>query len=233
MTPLISANSFQFEKLRVLREFLYREIKIAKYDNILDIGAGDLKITKEISEKTRSVVFAIDLKKPQNIPENIFFVKGDALKLPFKEKSFSLICSSFFFVWQKEKEIEKALKEIKKVLKKNGILLILSEPIYRERKFPLEMKFFKIQRECYKKLGANYEIENDLTINLLKMGFKPNLKKIRGQNKADNQELLEEINFFFQNHLIDSQTRQILAEETCEDGLFLSLPVLYGWAVLE
>ncbi|GEM_PF-19909 len=227
----VSSNSFQFENLKSLRESLYRGVKLAKFQKILDIGSGDLKIAEEILKLSRNDVFAIDLKKPQNIAKGVFFLRGDALNLPFKDNSFNMVSSSFFFVWQKE--LGKIIKEIKRILDKNGFLLIISEPIYKERKILKAPKFSEIQKECYKKLGANFDIENDLLKYLSKMGFKTKFKKTEGENKKiEYREILEEIDFFYQIKLIDSQTRQILINETVKTVQTVSLPVLYGWSFL-
>lgn len=227
---MISSNSWQFGKLSNLRHFIYREVQIAKFDKILDLGAGELQISKELSTAAKKNVFAIDLQIPSKIPDNVFFAKGDALFLPFSDKTFDAVTASFFFVWIKE--INQALKEIKRVLKKEGKILFLSEPIYSERFSNGNTLFEKLYKEGLKKLGANFNIEKEFHQDLKKLGFKTYFKKTEGACLVSGEEILEEIEFLFERNIIDEKTFEILKAESKKMECEICLPILYGWAFL-
>jgi len=227
---VVSSNSFQFENLKSVRNFLYKEVKIAQFDKILDLGAGDLRISKEISQNIRKPVFALDLKTPSKIPENIIFVEGNALNLPFRSHTFDAVAASFFFVWIKE--IDKAVKEIKRVLKRNGVLIVLSEPLYKKRVCHPESKFNELYTKGLLKLGADFEVEETLKKNLLNLGFKIQFKKTQGKRVYSKDEIFEEIDFLLENNLIDLETAKFLRLEQKERDYEIELPIFYGFAFL-
>lgn len=94
-----------------------------KYAKILDAGCGSgilIPTLKQFGE-----VYAFDMhdnlaKVRKNINAN--YVKADLLELPFKKASFDLItCIS---VLEHVSNLDKALKELKFVLKKKGALIV-------------------------------------------------------------------------------------------------------------
>ena len=223
---MISANSFQFQNLKQVRETLYREVKIAKFNNILDLGAGNLKISGEISKRIKRSVFALDIKTPSKRPENVFFIKGTALNLPFCNNTFDVITTSFFFVWIKE--IDNVFKEVKRVLKRDGIILFLAEPLYKELICP--QNFYEFYIKGLMKAGANFSIEETLRKNLEDLGFKTQFRVTMGEREYSKEEFLEEIEFLLNYNLINSTETEILKKEFNLKEYKAALPILYGWA---
>lgn len=225
---MISANSFQFQNLKQVRETLYREVKIAKFSNILDLGAGDLKISEEISQRINRAVFALDIKTPLKKPENVFFIRGTALNLPFCNNTFDVITTSFFYVWIKE--IKSVLKEVKRILKRDGIILILAEPLYKKLIYP--NNFYKFYIKGLMEAGANFNIEETLKENLQDLGFKTQFRVARGEREYSKDEFLEEIDFLLNHNLINPMEAKILKKEFNLKEYKAVLPILYGWAFL-
>lgn len=91
---------------------------------ILDIGCGDGEFTQVVSTKFRdSDITAVDTSVPKSLTHNnIEFIKGNAEQLPFSDESFDLVFAVLSLHHWKDKE--KGLKEMFRVLKRNGSLII-------------------------------------------------------------------------------------------------------------
>lgn len=103
---------------------------------VLDLACGSLAFTSEIYANTRNrpIVFldqSLKLlrkgksrleKRKGHIPENIFFLHGDALQLPFKGNSFQTAIS--LNLLHCIDDMKTALKEMKRVLTDGGNLAI-------------------------------------------------------------------------------------------------------------
>ena len=95
---------------------------------MLDVacGTGDLSI--EIFEAKQSRVVGIDFCRPmlevaQTKTQAIPFVEGDALRLPFADRSFDLVTIAFGL--RNLSSWERGLRELQRVLKPNGWAAIL------------------------------------------------------------------------------------------------------------
>lgn len=225
---MVYANSFQFKNLRKLRLYLYREANIAKSKNILDIGCGDGLITREIYENSRSAVFGMDIN-PRKIPnKGICLIKGNCEDIPFKDKSLDVVTSSFVFLWLKN--LKKSIKEIRRVLKDDGKLVILSEPSLIERQEFPDIGFSKLLIDSLRELGANLNLEKDIIYQLKENHFKVGIKKTEKSIKIEQkEEIVEEIEFLFEKKFIDDKVKKKMVEKIFECKSFtVKLPILYG-----
>lgn len=105
-------------------------LELTGKENILDIGCGDGKITDYLANITQEKVLGIDnsramitFAKKNHRKENLRFEIIDVQTLNLEEK-FDLVTSFFCLSWVLNKEL--AFKNIKKLLKKNGKLLVIS-----------------------------------------------------------------------------------------------------------
>lgn len=102
--------------------------KHMKNKECLILGCSNGKNIKKFQDLPNKIV-GIDisdsiLEAKQKFPDSIF-IKADAEKLPFDKNSFDVVlCEAILH----HLDLETALKEIKRVLKKGGILLISYEP---------------------------------------------------------------------------------------------------------
>jgi len=155
------------------RKKVVKLVKEKKPEKILDIatGTGDLAI--QFSETTASKIIGLDISngmleigkskvKKKGLQERIELVLGDSENMTFQDNSFDAV--SVAFGVRNFENLEKGLKEIYRVLKPNGIFVILetSVPtktpykqgykIYTKYVLPLIGKVFSKDRSAYKYL---------------------------------------------------------------------------------
>lgn len=111
--------------------------KVKKKADVLDIGAGRCWSTREIAKKGAKAV-ALDVLREKYIGlessetylgKNCFFerVLADMNFLPFRDKSFDLVFSTASL--HHSTDLGKTLKEISRVLKNKGTLVLANEPV--------------------------------------------------------------------------------------------------------
>jgi len=96
----------------------------------LDIATGTGTIAKYLKEKTNCEMFAIDsspemILKARENSSGINFQVADVNMLPFPDNSFDAVTCSYGFCWFSDRA--KAISELKRVLKPNGVLILLEE----------------------------------------------------------------------------------------------------------
>lgn len=137
---------------------------------VLDLGSGTGFLSREIARMSKDV-YALDisqaminkmetLNKKYKI-NNLHPLKGDAHSLPFIDDTFDLIFTRLTF--HHFKDIDLVLKEIKRVLKKNGELIIV-DIVSSENttNFDLENAFNKIRDVSHNKFFRINEIKGKL-----------------------------------------------------------------------
>ena len=131
------------------RKKVIKMVTETKPESILDIatGTGDLAI--QFAQKNQaSKIIGLDLSegmlsvarkkvKDKSFKTNIEFIKGDSEALPFDDNSFDAITVSFGI--RNFENLEKGLSEIKRVLKKGGIFVILETSV--PTKFPFKQGY--------------------------------------------------------------------------------------------
>ena len=105
--------------------------KIKNGDNVLDLACGTGLVTKKLIRKVgkNGRVYAIDssesaikiAKKWTGTRKNLHFVRADAEKVQVKTKFDAITCQYSLFFFQNE---QKVLKNMKKILKKNGTITL-------------------------------------------------------------------------------------------------------------
>ncbi len=105
--------------------------KIKNGDNVLDLACGTGLVTKKLIRKVgkNGQVYAIDssesaikiAKKWTGIRKNLHFVRADAEKVQFKTKFDAITCQYALFFFPNE---QKVLKNMKKILKKDGTITL-------------------------------------------------------------------------------------------------------------
>ena len=125
---------------RIRARIIFKELAIIEKEN-LDIGCGDGIFSIELAKRgcgvvgvdlnVKSVNYAKYFSKRSEV--KIDFLVGDACHLPFANESFDIIlCSE---VLEHIKDDKGAIREIERVLKQNG-LLILTVPSDKASPYP-------------------------------------------------------------------------------------------------
>ena len=137
---------------------LWRKKIVKKLDNIkngkiLDIATGTGELAIEIKKKCSNKIYGIDIsekmieiayKKIRKLGfNNIKLYVGDSQKMPFQNNFFDAVTISFGV--RNFENLNKCLLEIKRVLKKNGKLIILETSVPKS-------KFLKFIYKIYFKL---------------------------------------------------------------------------------
>ncbi len=166
-------------------------------ESILDIatGTGDLAI-QFAQKNTVAKIIGLDLSdgmlavarkkiKGKSYEEMLEFVKGDSEKLPFEDNSFDAITVSFGI--RNFEDLEKGLSEILRVLKKDGIFVILETSVptkfpfkqgyhlYTKNILPLIGRIFSKDKVAYKYLSesaSQFPFGKKLNNILRNIGFK-------------------------------------------------------------
>ena len=165
-------------------------------ESILDIatGTGDLAILLSKSNATKIV--GLDLSagmlevgkekvKALGLENKIEMIQGDSENLPFEDNSFDAITVAFGV--RNFETLEKGLAEILRVLKPNGIFVILETSVptkfpfkqgynfYMKTFMPLMGKMFSKDQKAYEYLSEsakNFPYGEELNAILRKVGFK-------------------------------------------------------------
>ena len=125
----MSKDNFQRWVVPLVDDLILRAGK--KPRRILDVGSGPGLLVKEIAQRFKgSEVMGIDnsqvavrlARKNSKKQKNIRFIAAEAEKLPFKDQSFDIIVSKDSL--HHFANVKKCLKEMMRVLKKQGILYI-------------------------------------------------------------------------------------------------------------
>ncbi|MFT5437476.1 MAG: demethylmenaquinone methyltransferase/2-methoxy-6-polyprenyl-1,4-benzoquinol methylase [Ulvibacter sp.] len=165
-------------------------------DSILDIatGTGDLAI-KFASATQANRIIGLDLSEGMlsmakkkisgsEISEKLMFVQGDSEALDFEDNLFDVVTVSFGI--RNFENLEKGLSEIYRVLKKDGLFVILETSVptkspfkqgyhfYSRRILPLIGKLFSKDKVAYSYLSESaslFPFGNELNNILRKNGF--------------------------------------------------------------
>ena len=180
-------------------DFFWRKKAVKKLNNpstILDIATGTADFAISAAKYTNAKITGIDISQgmldigikkinKKNLSNRIILQNADSENLPFKVNTFDAITAGFGV--RNFENLKKGLSEIYRVLKKNGILVIL-EPS-SPKKFPLKQihklyfsnllpiigRLISKDKNAYKYLpdSVNAFVSGEKFINKLKdIGFK-------------------------------------------------------------
>lgn len=176
------------------KEWLESEIKYLKKNipedsKVLDVGCGGGRIPKELYPTTKNLVGldhdeeAVELveKNLASYPE-IKIINGKAEDMPFEDNSFDIIaCLGTFCNFGELKE--KALAEMKRVVKDDGILII---SCYSENAFEERMKMYeKANAEIKEVKGTTIIFNEDIGDNISEQFSKEELEDLFKKSGLD------------------------------------------------
>lgn len=156
-------NMLLSDRKKRLIDYIELVKKYSKKDDlVLDVGCGAGDSSFLLNEKGLNVIgFDISFKfikeSSKKINNRLNYVVGDVLYFPFKEGNIDVLCSNA--VIEHINDVEMAVYEMKRILRKNGTLIILAPNILSPLK-PLnlllksfigkkiESPFYKSKKEC-------------------------------------------------------------------------------------
>ncbi|PKL72645.1 hypothetical protein CVV26_00015 [Candidatus Kuenenbacteria bacterium HGW-Kuenenbacteria-1] len=136
------------------RKYLWKDLKefdqyIKDDDTILDLGCGNGRLFELFNNKKIDYIGIdnceelIKIAKEKYQSTNATFLVGDAINLPFKNEKFNAIfCIAVLNHIPSKKLQIKVLKNIKKILKKDGVLIMTNWNFYQKKYFSLIIKSF-------------------------------------------------------------------------------------------
>jgi len=180
--------SAYFQTNPFLRHFFIKRLKeIIKlipdrqYQSILDVGTGvgfflptlSLLGEKVIALDNTSIVEAVKYMLAKRDISNVEVCRADIKEIPFDSESFDLIIATS--VLEHVKDLDSAFIELKRVLKKDGTLII---------GYPIENKFIVFLRkiEAYLRPNLNKAVSQELETNS-ERGHLSNYLEIKNQAK--------------------------------------------------
>ncbi len=111
----------------------YFQDKLNKKDNVLDIGCGDGRLTALIAEKVKKVIAVDHQQFPLDMAfvicnhlgiNNVKFERKDARNLGYKDENFEVVTCFDVIEHLPKEDAEKMIREITRVLKKDGWLCL-------------------------------------------------------------------------------------------------------------
>lgn len=130
LTPFFDSFQKWGAREKTFKPMLIRQAAIQKNNKVLDLGCGTgtltllIKQTQPLSEVTGididSRILSIAKQKAEKAKANIKFDFGTATSLPYPDKSFDRVISSLMFHHLTRGNKLSALKEVFRVLKRNG-----------------------------------------------------------------------------------------------------------------
>lgn len=159
-----------------LRDYLLKDTSIQPTSRVLEVGCGTGVICADFLLNLPCQLYGLDINYSRLITatrktENVEFINGDALAIPFPDDTFELVYCHYFLLWVTNPE--QALLEIKRILIRGGTLLIFAEPDHQSRiDAPNQFESIgKLQTESLKTQGADVSIGRKLPGLLSQSGF--------------------------------------------------------------
>jgi len=123
-------------------------------DTIIDLGCGNGRLFHFLKDKRKIKYLGIDnseklLEEAKKLLPKTKFIEGDLLKVPARNASAKIVACIAAFHHLPSKELrEKSLKEMHRILEKNGKLLLtvwnlLAQPKYKEEVKKASLRWFK------------------------------------------------------------------------------------------
>ncbi len=183
-------------------ERISKSLKLANIEpnmNVLDVGSGRGEIVLHCALR-KSIAIGIDYsfdavklavglkKKYKTIGNKMFFLRGSATKLPFKNNVFDRIFLLDLIEHLHEHEIDNLFQDLNNILKDNGILIIHTAPnkLYYEYGYKIIrvilyiLKGIRIEKDIRsnyeKKMHVNEQTSRYLYKSLKRNGFDSKLR---------------------------------------------------------
>ncbi len=157
------------------RSQLYRRANLLHAERILDVGCGTGVLTNELARRTRGQVIGLDnnpemLAFARRSTSRVHYEEGDALDLPYPDAHFDTVICHFVLLWVADPRL--AVREMARVTKPGGDVLICAEPDYGGRLDWPDLPIRDWQIEGLRQQGANPLIGRQVRRLLMQAGLR-------------------------------------------------------------
>lgn len=142
-----------------LRQYLYQKAGLKLASCVLEVGCGTGAVLKDFIEKDNISIHGLDinsahLERAKNTVPGAILSLGDGHFLPYQTAVFDIAICHFLLLWVKDPVA--VVKEMVRVIRQQGAVLILAEPDYGGRvDFPFDLiRMGELQSEALKRQGA-------------------------------------------------------------------------------
>ena len=224
--------SHQTQWTRQFREFIYRKLPESGDVYILEIGCGTGAVIRRVKDEYKNpnkVVFGIDISyKITNYAkfrDSAIYINGDGAELPFEDDVFDLVFCHYLLLWTENPV--KIIKEMRRVLKHQGIAAAIAEPCYKEMTASPDSlrNLAEEQRQKLQKSGSNINIGCELGNLFRKAGFQNVQSGPYQTGNMDSDYIQQEIS----QMLVDTDRKQFQFETNTEYSY--SVPTYYSFAI--
>ena len=129
-----SRYSQQATWTRDLRAYIFQKIGLHGSQRVLEVGCGTGAILSELPERLNRYGLDIDPAALTQCHVNVpgaLLAQGNALTLPYADKSFDIVYCHFLLLWVNDPL--QALLEMKRVARSGGYVIAFAEPDYASR----------------------------------------------------------------------------------------------------
>jgi len=129
---------------------------------VLDVGAGAADIPLALSRRFPGVrPMALDLSSAMlSLAEGLPRVRGDARRLPFRDRSVDVVISTHFFHHLKDDEIVVALREFDRIARRG----IIVNDLLRRRRAVFWIRLFSLFANRYVRFDGPLSVKRGFTI---------------------------------------------------------------------
>jgi ubiquinone/menaquinone biosynthesis C-methylase UbiE len=160
---------------RELRTYIFDKVGLKNAGRVLEVGCGTGAILSELPEHPGIHGLDINLDSLADCrthAPSALLTRGNALQLPYRNKSFDLVYSHFLLLWVHDPLL--ALREMKRVTQDGGYIIAFAEPDYTKRvdQPSALIPLGTWQTESLIRQGANPAIGTQLTGLFFEAGIK-------------------------------------------------------------
>jgi len=159
-----------------LRNYLYKKVNIEAAKTILEVGCGTGVLLDELERRTTGHINGLDIDSSvislaREYSPRVSFIVGDGHDLPYENNTFDITVCHFLLLWVNDPL--QVLKEMSRVCRSDGYVLVLAEPDYGGRiDYPEGLaQIGKWQIQSLTEQGANPFMGRELRSLFSRAGF--------------------------------------------------------------